>query len=398
MHLLIHDYGAYHFTKQLAQEFAKQGNKVDYIYSKSTQYIQRTTLTNFDQEIFNITGIKLNKPYQKYNLLKRRQAEIEHGRKVATIINQIQPDIVISANTPIDSQKIIQKSAINNDSKFIFWFQDAIGLATKKTLRKKLPLFGNIIGQYYERTEKNIAKKSDKIILISKAFLPLIESWKIDMNKTHVIPNWAPIEQIKPHPKNNEWSKKQKINNTFNFIYTGILGLKHTPELFIKLAQQFESNKHIRIIVVSKGGGMNWLKHKKELLQLKNLTLLDFQPVEIYSKVLASADVLISILNEDASAYSVPSKVLSYLCAGRSILLSVPQKNLASKIVIESGAGLVSEPNNSKDFLKNAFSLYVNREEYFKNWSSIRKYAEKEFDISNIIAIFNKIFTELGEI
>ena len=67
------------------------------------------------------------------------------------------------------------------------------------------------------------------------------------------------------------------------------------------------------------------------------------QPFDAYPDVLATADVLIAFVEVDAGAFSLPSKVLSYLCAERAIVLSVPKKNLASRIVVKSGAGLLAE-------------------------------------------------------
>ena len=55
--------------------------------------------------------------------------------------------------------------------------------------------------------------------------------------------------------------------------------------------------------------------------------------------MLASATVLIGILEEDAGVFSVPSKVLSYLCAGRPIVLCAPAENLASRTLLEAEAG-----------------------------------------------------------
>ena len=52
--------------------------------------------------------------------------------------------------------------------------------------------------------------------------------------------------------------------------------------------------------------------------------LLPYQPFGRLSEVLASADVLVALLESDAGAYSVPSKVLTYLAAGRPILGAIP--------------------------------------------------------------------------
>jgi putative colanic acid biosynthesis glycosyltransferase WcaI len=64
---------------------------------------------------------------------------------------------------------------------------------------------------------------------------------------------------------------------------------------------------------------------------------------------LGSGDVLVVLLEQDAGAFSVPSKTLSYLCAGRPVLGLMPSENLAAKL-ITSVDGLVLAPSvNSLD-------------------------------------------------
>ncbi len=77
----------------------------------------------------------------------------------------------------------------------------------------------------------------------------------------------------------------------------------------------------MKVVVVSEGGSADWLRDQQKQLELPNLVLLPFQPADVYPQVLASADVLISLINAEANQYSIPSKVLTYLCAGRPILL-----------------------------------------------------------------------------
>jgi putative colanic acid biosynthesis glycosyltransferase WcaI len=100
--------------------------------------------------------------------------------------------------------------------------------------------------------------------------------------------------------------------------------------------------------------------------------------------VLGSADVLTAILEPDAGVFSVPSKVLTYLCARRPLLLAVPAENLAAKIVDQNKAGLVVDPKDVQSFLKSADRLRreERQREIFAN--NARAYAESHFEIQAI--------------
>ena len=117
--------------------------------------------------------------------------------------------------------------------------------------------------------------------------------------------------------------------------------------------------------------------------------------MERYPEVLATGDVLVGILKAEAGIYSVPSKVLSYLCAERPILLSMPTENLASSIVQNSRAGIASNPSDLNGFLSDADMLYDDpdlRRRFGKNG---RAYAHRNFDIRTIADTFESILLKL---
>ncbi len=393
MNLLLHDYGNYPFTRQLARELAARGHAVDYVYSESTQLINRGT-ANPSTKNLTVTGILLDKPFQKYNYLQRRQCEIEHGRKLAAIFERLQPDVVLSANTPLDAQALALQASRKVDAKFIFWMQDAIGLATKQTLARKIPILSGLVGDFYIQREKEMLQGSDHVVVISEDFLPLMRSWQVDETQCTVIPNWAPLDAINVLPKVNDWSKAQYLDDKFCIIYTGILGLKHNPAIFLHLADAFKENTDVRIVVVSAGDAIDWLTREAKDRNLDNLMLLPPQPEDTYAQVLGTADVLLSILSESAGSYSVPSKVLSYLCARRPLLLAVPETNLSAQIVKESNSGLVCAPDDLAQLAENARMLYQNRDLANDMSDNARRYAEEVFKISIITDRFERLLSK----
>jgi len=246
---------------------------------------------------------------------------------------------------------------------------------------------------YYNFLERRLFKKSDDIILISEDFKSFVVPY-VEKNNIYVIENWAPIDEIPVKEKNNEWSVKNNLDKTKNIVYSGTLGMKHNPKLLFDLAYKLRESKDVKIIVISEGLGANWLKSKKELHKLDNLILMDYQPFEQMPNVLATADILVGILEEDAGTFSVPSKVLTYLCSGKPILLSVPEKNLSARIVKNTNAGIIVNPNNNKGFIDDAIKL-LNDDELRNNLGkNARKYAEDTFNIKLIADKFCEIINK----
>ena len=100
------------------------------------------------------------------------------------------------------------------------------------------------------------------------------------------------------------------------------------------------------------------------------------------------------MINEDAGEFSVPSKVLNYLCAGRPILLSAPKNNLASRIINQNYAGKSFNPNDFDGLNKFLSEIYLNKNKRLEMSKNARNFAEKNFNIDDIALKFKKIFQD----
>lgn len=392
MRILVHDRSGHPFQVQLSRELGRRGYQILHSYAAFFQ-TPKGALTKkpTDPCSFDVTGIQLSQPFQKYSFVKRRFQELEYAKLLVTQIKEFDPQVVILANMPIDPLAVVYKECQGQDIKFIFWVQDLYGIAISRILSKKLPLLGRLIGKYYIRLERRLLKQSDEVVLITKDFLTLMKEWRIDPDKLHIVPNWAPLEEMPVRPKENHWSRQHQIDDKFCILYAGTLGMKHNPKLLLELALHFRKISNIRVLVISEGLGADWLKNRKLEYDLDNLILMGFQPFEQLPNVLAAADILIAILEAEAGTFSVPSKVLSYLCAQRSLLLAVPPENLAARIVSQNKAGLVAHPTDIETFIQAADTLVENsalRQEYA---SRALSYANKHFNIHMIGDKFEEI-------
>jgi glycosyltransferase involved in cell wall biosynthesis len=260
-------------------------------------------------------------------------------------------------------------------------------------LKQKVPVLGAAIGRYFIWLYKRCARMSDAIVVISEDFRDVFKEWGVDTNRVHVVHNWAPLEELPQRPRDNPWSQQQGLGSKLRFIYAGTLAMKHNPALLLELARTLESTGAGELIVVSEGAGVEWLNEQARQQNIRSLHSLGFQPFEMLPDVLGSADVLVAILEPDAGVFSVPSKVLSYLCAGRPLLLAVPKENLAAKIVREIPAGHVVEPTDIAGFSHAAKRLIDSADQREQFGKAARVYAETQFDIGQITDWFEVILS-----
>jgi glycosyltransferase involved in cell wall biosynthesis len=236
--------------------------------------------------------------------------------------------------------------------------------------------------------ERRLLRGSDAVVVISDDFVPMLRRAGVDESRVDVIENWAPLAELPVLPRDNDWARERGLGDRFVFLYAGTLGFKHDPSLLLALARWAHANDAV-VVVVSEGPGADWLaEHGAGETALQ---LLPYQPYGRLPEVLATADVVVALLEPDASAFSVPSKVLTYLCAGRPQLVSVPADNLAARVVERSGGGLVVPPGDAEKMLDAAATLRGDPDLRHEFGHRARAYAEKTFDIEMIADRFERV-------
>ena len=370
MRILLNDYSGHPFLFEFSQHLSKKFH-VTHTYAIYFESPKANFAIKKKNNKLKVIPINVNKKFRKDNFFLRRSTDIDYGRKIIDLIKKNNPDIVICAQIPLDPLYKIINYCKNNKIKTIFWMQDIYSIAIKRILNKKIPLLGTLIGKYYFYLEKKCEDKSDKIVVISSDFKKFIDAK--NLNKTTVVENWSPI--IKPSIKKIKYFKKKyNPKNKFCFMYSGTLGYKHNPNLFIKLAEQFPNSI---ILISSKGKFADKIKQISKR-KFKNIKIINWIKYENLSSFLSIANALIVTLEKDASIFSVPSKIYAYLTMKKPILGSMPIENLGSKMVNKIKVGYVNEPDDLETFMNNARKIIKNKKirtyfsNNFKNYKNLR--------------------------
>ena len=409
MQLLVHDYAGHPFQVQLSRELARRGHSVVHAYAGALLTPRGNLGTKSDDpKTLELVEVPMDSNYRrdKYRFLRRRQMEVEYGTKIAALVQERKPDLVLSANTPTEPQLRIANTCSRLGIAFVPWIQDFYSIAVAKLAKKTLPVLGGFIGWWYRHLERKTLRQATAIISITEDFLPILAELGIPKKRVRVIPNWAPLDELPQLSNGNGWSAAHGLNDKFVFLYSGTLAMKHNPDILRQLTLAFEGDPDVRVVVVSEGPGAEYLREKiaehrtsnidhrtpnteypRSKIQdtgLASLQLLPFQPFSYLPEVLAAADVLVAVLEPDAGIFSVPSKVLTYHCAGKPMLAAIPSGNLAARIIVKEGSGICVEPDNIPDFLSAARELRKSAALRQRCGEMARAYAERNFDIQKI--------------
>lgn len=153
---------------------------------------------------------------------------------------------------------------------------------------------------------------------------------------------------------------KKRFGNNFNIVYTGNISPAQDVETIVDAAKKCADAgmKDVRFIIV--GDGMS-RKDFEELVKNKGLEkhfcFEGFHPMEDIPKYTQIADALLGTLkSEGLEDFSIPAKVMSYLAAGRPLLLAMEGE--PESIVKEANCGFSSEPGDAEALFENICRLY----------------------------------------
>ncbi len=389
--IVVCDYSGHPFQIELSRCLAGRGHAVLHLHFTEFQTPKgpMNALPD-DPPTFTVEGVSLGRPFDKDRFLRRRFQEIEIGKRIAARALEFRPDIVIGCNMPLDAQRQLQRACIKAGIGFIFWLQDIYSAAIGHYLGERLGLPGRMISRHYRNLEGRMLRASNAVVAISDKFQAPLRRWGVRPERIQVIPNWAPLSEIRPVEKDNEWSRRHGLTGKMVALYTGTLGLKHDPSLLLDLARAGAAGG-LEVVVASEGKAANWLAAQARDGDVGNLTVLLFQPMAQYPQVLGAGDIMLAMVGAEAASFSVPSKILSYLAAGKPIVASIDAGNDAARTIEQAGAGMVSPPGDNDAFIRHVLALAADPALRAAMGAAGRAFAERHFAIGGIADRFEAL-------
>ncbi|HEX2896085.1 MAG TPA: glycosyltransferase family 4 protein [Marmoricola sp.] len=390
MRILLHDYSGHPFQVELSRELSRRGH--DVLHSHCAAHSSgKGNLDPVPGETLRIEAIGVGEVVDKLSFGRRLVQEVRFGVQLLAQVRRERPDVVLLSNVPIPMVGVCMVGMALMRRPWVLWQQDVQAVAMRSFAGKQLSRSFVAVARVSELVEKWSARLARHVVVIADSFVDVHESWGTAA-RTTVIPNWAPLEEIRPVARSNDWSLEHGLDDVPTLLYSGTLGLKHNPGLLVGLAREvIDAGQPVQLVVVNEGPAEEVLREEAARHGVP-LLLLPFQPYERLSEVLGTADVLVVLLEQDAGAFSVPSKTLSYLCAGRPILGLMPAENLAATLVQEiDGCVLPPQPSSLPEAAAWVRSMLGDAQAADTVGKAARVLAEREFALDRCADRFEQI-------
>jgi glycosyltransferase involved in cell wall biosynthesis len=395
MKILVHDYSGHPFQAQLSRELARRGH--DVVHSTCVAYVSgKGNLTADASRGLRCVTIGDGTALKKDAYVRRLFQETRLGVELARQVRRERPDVAMLANMPIPTLVVTALALKVLRIPWVLWHQDVTAVALRSFAAAGVSRLMGAAAGVFGLGERWAARRASAIVVIADSFVPVHREWGT-AEKVTVIPNWAPLDEIRPVARANAWSAEHGLTGVRTLLYSGTLGLKHNPVLLVRMAERLrEQGVQVRLVVVNDGPAVPVLREAAAAHGV-DLTLLPFQPYERLPEVLGTGDVLVVLLASDAGAFSVPSKTLSYLCAGRPVLGLMPADNLAAHLLRQVGSAVFPPEESALDaaatWAAEVMADPVRAEQLGKE---SRALAEREFALEGCASKFEDILRRIG--
>ena len=392
--IVLHDFGGFAFPVQLGRELARRGHEVRALYSDLDIRGGRLLPEADDSATFSIGAVSTGRPFRKYEIARRAYQEYAYARALEREVASFAPDVVFNTNAPMIVSWRLRRAAAARFA-YVHWTQDIHTHTIGYVLERRFGRVGRLGRQLVRWLERDVMTNAASVIVIAEDFKAQLAELGIHSRSIYTIPNWMPADEIAPASKNNEFARAFGLDRTFNVMYTGMLGHKHEVEPLIHIARSCRDLMDLRVVIVGRGFGFDRLRQARDEEGLANLILIDWQGHDRFPNVLASADLLLSVITPDASPSSVPSKILAYLCAGRPVLAALPDDNLGRRLVEEAGVGAGAHPHDRQALVEVVRRFHRDPTLRAELGARARDYAEKTFAIGPIADRFEEIIADI---
>ncbi len=347
--------------KELAEDLAKDGHRVTVITGFPNHPLGKI-FPGYNRKLFSNSvegGVKVTRCWlhvsPKKTVFNRLLNFISFGiSSFWAVLFFEKPDLILAVSPPLSNGITAMLLKGIKNCRYIFNVQDiypdaAVNAGVVRDSR---------LISIFQKLELSIYRQARKVTVISEGFKENLALKGVPSGKIDIIYNWIDASEIAPQPRENDFSLKQGLKDKFVVLYSGTIGVVSGAEIMLECAQSLKDHPGIIFLMVGEGVVKDRIKAEAQYRGLDNIRMLPFQPREILSQVLSSADLTVLTLQKNRGKSSVPSKVLGYMAAARPVAASLDADSDTARFINLAGCGICVPAGDAKGLTGTILSLY----------------------------------------
>lgn len=252
-----------------------------------------------------------------------------------------QPDLVVAVTPALGGALAAATVACRAGCPLVVVVQDLMAKASGQSGITG----GGRVTRVTSRLEGAALRRATHVAVVSDSFRSAVEAYGISTDRIEVLRNWTRITAL-PLSRMEARALLGWPERGFVAVHTGNMGFKQGLGNVLEAAGLLQGSA-IDILLVGDGSQRRALE--RDAAGLNNLRVSGLVSDALYPAVLAAADVLLVNERPSVGDMSLPSKITSYLAAGKAIVAAVAATG-ASREELErtGGAALIIPPGDPR--------------------------------------------------
>jgi colanic acid biosynthesis glycosyl transferase WcaI len=239
--------------------------------------------------------------------------------------------------------------------------------------------------------------KADRVVCICDGFVEKLRARGIVPERLKLIPLWGDTQKVYPIAGATEFRRvNQFTEKQFLVMHTGNMGKKQDLMNVVRAAE-LSRDQDIVWLLVGHGEEQSVIEEEIRRRQLKNIILLPLQPAEGLAEMYSAADVL--LLNQKAAVVDsvIPSKLLTYMAAGRAVLAAVSDRSETARYMERAKCGLIIHAEDPENLVEAALALRGDPACREKLGSNGRAYVQQHFTKEIVLQEYELLLSCYGD-
>lgn len=248
-----------------------------------------------------------------------------------------------------------------------------------------------------------IYTRSDLLLAQSRAFVPAVAAMAGDTPvEYHPNPgeseSESESESISATAADREPAPDLTLAPAFNVVFAGNLGKAQALDTVLAAAELLRDCEDVVIVLVGSGARADALKRQVAERRLTNVRLPGRFPSRSMPGILAQASaLLVSLAKSPIMSQTVPSKIQTYLAAGRPIVASLDGEG--ARVVTEAGAGVACAAEDAQALAEAILSLRrLGDADRRAMGEAGRRYHQDHFDPARLAVRLHDRFVQLRRV
>ena len=286
-------------------------------------------------------------------LISRLGMELAFGLRALTA-NWQRPDVVVLVSPALFSSMLVAFRAVVSRRPFVVWVQDFYSLGAAEAGQA-----GASQSRLLAAAEHLLFSRARAVVVIHERFKrAVVTRLRVDPDKVVVIRNWSHVADLVEESLDTRNLMRQELgwpDNVTVVLHAGNMGVKQGLANVVEAAKIAERDNQPLVFVLMGDGNQ-----RAALEAMGTTACLQFiapVPQDVFTAVLAAADVLLVNERPGVKDMSVPSKLTSYFATGLPIIAATDSESVTAEEIEASGAGTRIDADRPELIVKAAMQL-----------------------------------------